>query len=87
MLGCGLALVSLAATELSLREHFMGYRSHSSLLAGCAVVAVLAPLFLLTGLRDHREILLAVGVATFAGAFFALRAAFRRRTGGVAFRA
>src|SRR3954451_21257489 len=30
----GLALVSLAALELSIREHFAGYRSHSTLLAG-----------------------------------------------------
>src|SRR4051812_180801 len=28
LLGCGFALVSIAALELSIREHFSGYRSH-----------------------------------------------------------
>src|SRR4051812_24043687 len=36
MLGCGFALVSLSGLELSIREHFAGYRSHSALLAGAA---------------------------------------------------
>jgi len=84
-LGCGFALVSLAALELSLREHLSGYRSHSALLAGvCAVIADV-PLFLLT--RAPQTVLLAVGVAVFGGAFVGLRAVFRRRTGGTAFRA
>src|SRR3954465_12111360 len=38
LLGGGFLLVTLSAGELSVREHFAGYRSHSSLLAGiCAV--------------------------------------------------
>jgi hypothetical protein len=69
LIGAGIVLVSLSAGELALREHFAGYRSHTSLLAG--IVAIL----------------LAVGVAVFAGAFAGLRALFRRRAGGVAFRA
>ena len=39
-LGIGLALGSLGGLELSIREHFAGYRSHTTLLAG--VVFVLA---------------------------------------------
>src|ERR1700754_2441210 len=40
LLGGGFLLVTLAAGELSLREHFAGYRSHTSLLAGiCAILA------------------------------------------------
>src|SRR3954466_16288192 len=29
---CGIALVAVASLELAIREHFAGYRSHSSLL-------------------------------------------------------
>jgi hypothetical protein len=84
LLGCGFALISVAALELSIREHFAGYRSHSTLLgATCAIVAVL-PFFLFTGLPQ--EALLAGGLAVFAGASLWLRGVFRRRTGGMAFR-
>src|SRR3954447_24792161 len=85
LLGCGFALVSLAALELSIREHFSGYRSHSSLLAGAAAILADVPLFFLTSLPQ--EALLGVGAAVFAAAFLALRRAFRKRTGGIAFRA
>ena len=37
-LGIGLALGSLGGLELSIREHFAGYRSHTTLLAGVAFV-------------------------------------------------
>ncbi|HWI73235.1 MAG TPA: hypothetical protein VNT55_14865, partial [Baekduia sp.] len=84
MLGGGFLLVTLAAGELSVREHFAGYRSHSSLLAGvCAVIAAipfwLAPI--------PQEIVLAVGVVVYALAFAGFRRAFMRRSGGVGFRA
>ncbi|UGS37989.1 hypothetical protein [Capillimicrobium parvum] len=82
---CGFALVTLAALELSLREHFAGYRSHSTLLAGAAAVVVDVPLFFLTSLPQ--EVLLIVGVAVFGVAFYGLRSVFRRRTGGIGFRA
>ena len=36
LIGTGLALGSLAGLELSIREHFAGYRSHTLLLAGAA---------------------------------------------------
>ena len=84
-LGCGFALISLASLELAIREHFAGYRSHSALLAGATAVIVAIPLFLLT--RLPQVVLLGVGVVVFAGVLLALRAAFRRRTGGAAFRA
>jgi hypothetical protein len=84
MLGGGFLLVTLAAGELSLREHFAGYRSHTSLLAGiCAVVAAL-PFWLAP---IPQEIVLVVGVITYAGAFVGFRRAFMRRSGGVGFRA
>src|SRR5919204_2002869 len=40
MLVAGIALGSLAALELILREHFAGYRSHTSVLAGFVTVIV-----------------------------------------------
>ena len=80
----GFGLVTLAAGELSVREHFAGYRSHSSLLAGIAAVAVVVPLYF-TGVP--RVVLLAAAVAVFAGAFGLLRNAFQQRSGGLGFRA
>ncbi len=80
----GFGLVTLAAGELSVREHFSGYRSHTSLLAGiCAVIAVV-PLFI-AGLPQI--VVLAIAVAVFAGAFGLLRSAFAKRSGGLGFRA
>jgi hypothetical protein len=84
LLGGGFVLVTLAAGELSVREHFSGYRSHSSLLAGiCAVLAAL-PFWLLP---IPQEIVLLVGVVTFVGGLLVFRRAFMRRSGGVGFRA
>jgi hypothetical protein len=85
LLGCGFALVSLAGIELAVREHFAGYRSHSTLLAGACAIAVDAPLFLWTGLPQ--VLLLVAGAAVFALAFTRLRRAFRARSGGLGFRA
>jgi len=85
LLGCGFALVSLAGLELALREHFAGYRSHSTLLAGASAIVVVAPLFLWTGLPQIA--LLAIGVGVFVLLLMRLRRAFRARSGGVGFRA
>jgi hypothetical protein len=82
---CGVALVGVASLELTVREHFAGYRSHSSLLA--AALGVGTMLVLGIGLEVARVVAIGVGAAVFLVAFLALRAAFRRRTGGVAFRA
>src|SRR3954468_11124574 len=84
LLACGIALACAAGLELSVREHFAGYRSHSALLAGAAAVAVAVPLYLLTGLPQ--AVLLAVGVLVYSLGFLALRRAFQARTGGIGFR-
>lgn len=85
LLACGFALVTLAGLELSVREHFSGYRSHSTLLSGvCAVVSVI-PLYFLTGLPQ--VVLLLVAAIVFGLAFQLLRTAFARRSGGMWFRA
>jgi hypothetical protein len=85
LLGCGFALVSLAGLELALREHFAGYRSHSTLLAAASAIVVDAPLFLWTGLPQIA--LLAIGGGVFVLVLMRMRRAFRARSGGVGFRA
>ena len=85
LLGCGFALVSLAGLELALREHFAGYRSHSTLLAAASAIVVDAPLFLWTDLTQIA--LLAIAVGVFVRVLTRLRRAFRARSGGIAFRA
>lgn len=84
-IACGFALVSLSGLELSVREHFAGFRSHSSLLAGAAAVIADVPLYFLTKLPQ--EALLGIAVVVFALVFHLLRQAFRRRAGGLGFRA
>jgi hypothetical protein len=84
-LACGIALASLAGLELSVREHFAGYRSHSALLAGALAVAIDVALYFLSPVPQVG--LLALGAVVFAGAFVALRRAFQARAGGIGFRA
>ena len=85
LLGCGFALVSLAGLELALREHFAGYRSHSTLLAAASAIVVDAPLFLWTELPQLA--LLGIGVVVMLLVLTRLRRAFRARAGGLGFRA
>jgi hypothetical protein len=83
--GAGLVLASLGGGELALREHLGGYRSHSSLLAG--VAAFVAVTVVAIGLGPVTVwVLLVVGVAVFAGTFYAMRELFKRRSGGLGFR-
>jgi hypothetical protein len=81
----GFTLMLLSVCELALREHFAGYRSHSTLLAGVGAVGVSAILFFATSLPQ--VVLLVIGVSVFGVLARALRAAFMRRTGGLGFRA
>ena len=85
LLGCGFALVSLAGLELAIREHFAGYRSHSTLLGAACAIAVDAPLFLFTAIPQG--VLLVIGVGVFGLVLTRLRRAFRARSGGLGFRA
>ena len=87
MLTAALALGSLAGLELSIREHFGGYRSHTTLLAGaCAFLAIVLVFF--GGGRGNlsRALMLPVGGLVFITAFWLLREAFKRRSGGLGFR-
>jgi hypothetical protein len=81
LIAVGLVLGSLAGLELSVREHFAGYRSHTVLLAGAASIAVLAGLFYLGPEELSPGIRFAAAAATFAIAAWGLTAAFRRRAG------
>jgi len=85
LVGVGFALVSFAALEVSVREHLAGYRSHSALLAGALAVAVGAAAYLLT--RIPQEAILVLAVVVGGVALPALRALFRRRSGGLGYRA
>jgi hypothetical protein len=75
----GLVLASLAGLELSVREHFAGYRSHSTLLAG--VVGMAALLFCAYVLMLTVGVSLIAGALAGAAAFLLLARAFRSRTG------
>ena len=83
-LGLGIVLGALGGLEVSVREHLAGYRSHSTLLAGTVFVLVTGGLLYLSGLA--LAICLAVGAVAFVAAFLALRAAFRRASGGLSYR-
>lgn len=84
LFGAGLTLVSLASLELTIREHFAGYRSHSALLAGAGAVATAAVMYFLVSAA--RGWVIVAGAGVFAGLWRVLRAAFLRRS-GVGFRA
>jgi hypothetical protein len=84
MIGTGLVLGSLAGLELSVREHFAGYRSHTLLIAGFPAVVVTAGLFALTKIPPLA--CLAAGVAAFALCAWQLAGLFRRRSGGALFK-
>lgn len=85
LLVIGFALVCLSAIELSVREHFAGFRSHTTLLAAVAGVLAAVPLYVATALPQ--EVLLIAAVLVFLVVFGVLRAAFARRAGGLSFRA
>jgi hypothetical protein len=85
LLACGFALVSLAGLELAIREHFAGYRSHSTLIGAACAIAVDAPLYVWTALPQ--VVLLVIGVGVFALVLTRMRRAFRTRSGGLGFRA
>ena len=80
----GLALVSIASLELAVREHFAGYRSHTTLLAAAAAVLVAVPLWF-TALPQ--EALVVVALVVGVAAFRALRAVFEKRAEGMSWRA
>ncbi|HEY5816032.1 MAG TPA: hypothetical protein VIS95_06795 [Solirubrobacterales bacterium] len=84
-IGVGVVLAGLGGLEVSAREHFAGYRSHTMLLAGTVFVLVTGSLFYLAGLV--LAVCLAAGAIAFAASFYALRRVFQKASGGLSFKA
>ena len=82
----GLVLASLGGLELSVREHFSGYRSHTTLLAGLAAVACLAILFFGAPSLLSPYMRIGAALAVFGLSAWWLTVIFRRASGGLAFR-
>jgi hypothetical protein len=72
----GLAVVAVGVLEFTAREHFSGYRSHTTLLAGIPTVIVEAILISTIGSHTTREVLLLLIIPVFGGLFFVLRRTF-----------
>lgn len=83
-IGVGVVLAGLGGLEVAAREHFAGYRSHTTLLAGTVFVLVTGGLFYLGS--QVLAVCLAVGAGAFIAAFIALRRAFQRASGGLSFK-
>lgn len=83
-IGVGVALAGLGGMEVAIREHFAGYRSHTTLLAGAVFVFTVGGLYYLA--NQILAVSLVAGAVTFAIAFFLARRAFQRASGGLSFR-
>ncbi len=81
LLATGLALGSLAGLELSIREHFGGYRSHTVLLAGALGVAALAFCFYVVPDLLPPAARIAVAAVVTAAAAYVFARAFQARAG------
>ena len=71
----GVVVCALGVIEVTAREHFSGYRSHSTLLAGMVAVAVETGLGVVVA-PSNRLLLLIVVIPVFAAAFKVLRDRF-----------
>jgi hypothetical protein len=83
LLTAAVLMGSIAGLEVAIREHLGGYRSHTLVLSGTLAVATLAVSFFA---HVERGTMLPIAVAVFAAAAFALRAIFKRRSGGFGMR-
>ncbi|HTT94038.1 MAG TPA: hypothetical protein VMF55_05160 [Solirubrobacterales bacterium] len=84
MIGVGVGLAAVGGMEVAIREHFAGYRSHTTLLAGFVFVVVVGLLFYAAGMVLAYA--LPIGAVCFAVAFYLARRAFQRASGGLSFR-
>ena len=84
MIGVGVALAGLGGLEIAIREHFAGYRSHTTLLAGAVFVLTTGGVFYLAD--QILAVALAIGAVAFAVVFYLARRAFQRASGGLSFR-
>jgi uncharacterized integral membrane protein len=82
--GIGVALAALGGMEVAIREHFAGYRSHTTLLAGAVFVFTVGGIFYLAD--QILAVALGVGAVAFLVAFYLARRAFQRASGGLSYR-
>lgn len=80
-IGVGIGLAALGGLELSIREHFSGFRSHSALLAGVPAIATLGILFYAGPDSLEPIARLAIAAVVFAASFFGFQAMFKRKAG------
>ena len=84
MIGVGVGLAAVGGMEVAIREHFAGYRSHTTLLAGFVFVVVVALLVYAADMLLAYA--LPIGAVCFAIVFYLARRAFQRASGGLSFR-
>jgi hypothetical protein len=88
MVVAAMCLGSLGGLEVSIREHFAGFRSHTSLLAASCAVGSMILISVIAGKAGVAILALVVGVGVlvFVLSFYGLRQTFVRRSGGLGFR-
>lgn len=93
MFGAGVVLGALGGLEIVVRDHFAGYRSHTTLISGLAAfVVITAAVLLLRELAPTMPPYAALSAALVAGAvafglaFRQLRRVFQSRSGGLSYR-
>lgn len=80
----GVCLGALGGLELSIREHFAGFRSHTTLLAGLAFVISVGASYYFAGIVLWACLL--IGAAIALPAFWLLRKKFEKASGGLAYK-
>ena len=83
-IGVGVALAGLGGLEVAIREHFAGWRSHTTLLAGAAFVFTTGLIFYAAD--QILAVALAVGAVAFAITFYLARRAFQKASGGLSYK-
>src|SRR3954454_16760346 len=88
MVVAAMCLGSLGGLEVSIREHFAGFRSHTTLLAASCAVGSMILISVIAGEAGLAILALVVGVGVlvFVLSFYGLRQSFVRRSGGLGFR-
>ena len=73
----GIVVCALGVLEVTAREHFSGFRSHTTLLAAFPAVAVEAAVALIFGVPEQRILALLPAIPVFALCFYLLRRQFQ----------
>lgn len=84
-IGIGVALAGLGGMEVAIREHFAGYRSHTTLFAGAAFVLTTG--LILYAAHQLLAVALGIGAIIFLIVFYLARKAFQRASGGLSYKA